>query len=76
MSPQMGRHLVGSGRPGCIINLASTHAIVGFARRSAYGIPKATIIHMTTAAIAAGNPCTRVFIVPLPPYFEPVFNSI
>jgi NAD(P)-dependent dehydrogenase (short-subunit alcohol dehydrogenase family) len=47
MSQQMGRHLVASQRPGCIINLASTHGLVGFAQRSAYGISKAAIIHMT-----------------------------
>ncbi|OGA37397.1 MAG: hypothetical protein A3G24_04075 [Betaproteobacteria bacterium RIFCSPLOWO2_12_FULL_62_13] len=47
LSQQMGRHLIGSGRPGCIINLASTHGVVGFAQRSTYGISKAAIIHMT-----------------------------
>jgi len=47
MSQQMGRHLIGSGRPGCIINLASTHGLVGFAKRSTYGISKAAIGHMT-----------------------------
>jgi NAD(P)-dependent dehydrogenase (short-subunit alcohol dehydrogenase family) len=47
MSQQMGRHLVASKRTGCIISLASTHGLVGFAQRSAYGISKAAIIHMT-----------------------------
>jgi NAD(P)-dependent dehydrogenase (short-subunit alcohol dehydrogenase family) len=47
MSQQMGRHLIGSGRPGCIINMASTHGVVGFAQRSVYGISKAAIIQMT-----------------------------
>lgn len=47
MSQQMGRHLVSSGRPGCVINVASTHGVVGVALRSAYGISKAAIIHMT-----------------------------
>lgn len=47
MSQQMGRHLVGSGRPGCIISIASTHGVVGMAQRSTYGISKAAIIHMT-----------------------------
>ena len=47
LSQQMGRHLVGSGRPGCIINIASTHGVVALAERSSYGISKAAIIHMT-----------------------------
>ena len=46
MSQQMGRHLVGAGRPGCIINIASTHGVVALAKRSAYGIAKAGIMHM------------------------------
>lgn len=47
MSQQMGRHLVGSGRPGCIVSVASTHGLVALAQRSAYGIAKTAIIHMT-----------------------------
>ena len=47
MTQQVARHLVESGRPGCIINIASTHGVVGLAQRSAYGISKAAIIHMT-----------------------------
>ena len=47
MSRQMGRHLIGSGRAGCIINIASTHGIIGLAERSTYGISKAGMIHMT-----------------------------
>jgi NAD(P)-dependent dehydrogenase (short-subunit alcohol dehydrogenase family) len=47
MSQQMGRHLIASARPGCIISIASTHGVVGFAGRSAYGISKAAIIQMT-----------------------------
>jgi len=47
MSQQMGRHLIGSGRPGCIISIASTHGVVALAERSTYGISKAAIIHMT-----------------------------
>ena len=47
MSQQMGRHLVQSGRPGCIVSIASTHGVVALAQRSAYGIAKAAIIHMT-----------------------------
>jgi NAD(P)-dependent dehydrogenase (short-subunit alcohol dehydrogenase family) len=47
MSQQMGRHLIASGRPGCIISVASTHGIVGIAQRSTYGISKAALIQMT-----------------------------
>ena len=47
MSQQMGRHLIGSGRTGCIINIASTHGMIGLAERSTYGISKAGMIHMT-----------------------------
>ncbi len=47
MSQQMGRHLIAQQRPGCIVNLSSTHGLIGFAQRSAYGISKAGILHMT-----------------------------
>lgn len=47
MTQQMGRHLIANKHPGCIINIASTHGVVGFAKRSTYGISKAAIIHMT-----------------------------
>lgn len=47
ISQQMGRHLVASGRPGCVISIASTHGVVGMALRSTYGISKAAIMHMT-----------------------------
>ena len=47
MSQQMGRHLVKSGRPGCVVSIASTHGLVALAQRSAYGIAKAAVIHMT-----------------------------
>jgi NAD(P)-dependent dehydrogenase (short-subunit alcohol dehydrogenase family) len=44
---KIARHLIASGRPGCIINMASTHGVVGHAGVSVYGISKAAIIHMT-----------------------------
>lgn len=47
MCQQMGRYLMAAKRPGCIINVASTHGMVGFPGRSAYGISKAAIVHMT-----------------------------
>jgi NAD(P)-dependent dehydrogenase (short-subunit alcohol dehydrogenase family) len=46
MSQQMGRHLLENGRPGCIINIASTHGLVGLPERAAYSIAKAAVIHM------------------------------
>jgi len=47
MCQQMGRHLIAAKRPGCIINIASAHAFVGYAQRSAYGVSKAAIVHIT-----------------------------
>jgi 2-deoxy-D-gluconate 3-dehydrogenase len=47
LTQEMGRHLIGAGRPGSIINIASTHGVVGLARRSAYGVSKGAIIQMT-----------------------------
>jgi NAD(P)-dependent dehydrogenase (short-subunit alcohol dehydrogenase family) len=47
MCQQMGRHLVRGGRPGSIVNMASTHGVVGMAQRLIYGTSKAAIIHMT-----------------------------
>ena len=47
MCQQMARHLFATKRPGCIINLASTHGIVAFPGRAAYGIGKAAVMHMT-----------------------------
>ena len=47
MTQQFGRHLIAGGRPGAIVNIASTHGIVGAAERYTYVISKAAIIHMT-----------------------------
>ena len=47
MSQQMGRHLVASKQPGCIISIASTHGLIGLQGRLAYGVAKAGVIHMT-----------------------------
>lgn len=43
----MARHLVETRRAGCIVNLASTHGVVGCAGVAAYGVSKAAIVHMT-----------------------------
>lgn len=47
LTQQAGRRLIKAQRPGCIVNLASTHGVLGFAERSTYGISKAAIIHTT-----------------------------
>jgi NAD(P)-dependent dehydrogenase (short-subunit alcohol dehydrogenase family) len=47
MCQQMARQLVATDRPGAIVNIASTHGLLGFPMRSTYGITKAGIIHMT-----------------------------
>jgi NAD(P)-dependent dehydrogenase (short-subunit alcohol dehydrogenase family) len=47
LTREFGRHLIGSGQPGSIINIASIHGLVGAAERSTYGISKAGLIHMT-----------------------------
>lgn len=47
LSQEFGRHLIAGGRPGALVNIASTHGIVGASERSTYGISKAAIIHMT-----------------------------
>ena len=47
LSQQMGRHLVARGKSGAIVNIASTHGIVGYPQRSVYGIAKAGLIQMT-----------------------------
>jgi len=47
MCQQMGRHLVAAKRPGCVINIASTHGLIGLEGRLAYGVAKAGVIHMT-----------------------------
>jgi NAD(P)-dependent dehydrogenase (short-subunit alcohol dehydrogenase family) len=47
MSQQVARHLVASQRGGCIINIASTHGLIGFAQRLSYGTSKGALIQMT-----------------------------
>ena len=43
----MGRHLIETGREGSIINMGSTHGMVGFPKRSAYGASKAGVMQLT-----------------------------
>ena len=47
LTQQVGRHFMAEGRGGCIVNIASTHALVGAAERSTYGISKAALVGMT-----------------------------
>ena len=46
MCQQMGKHLIGTKRPGSIISITSTHGVLGFPLRSTYGISKAAVMHM------------------------------
>jgi len=46
MSQEMARHLLATKRPGCIINIASTHGLVGLPERAAYSIAKGAMVHM------------------------------
>ncbi len=47
LTQQFGRYLIAARRGGCVVNIASTHGLVGAVECSTYGISKASIIHMT-----------------------------
>ena len=47
LTQAVGRHLINTGRQGCVITIASTHALVGAPERSTYGIVKAALVQMT-----------------------------
>jgi NAD(P)-dependent dehydrogenase (short-subunit alcohol dehydrogenase family) len=47
LTQQAARHWIEQKRPGCVVNIASAHGLVGAPERSTYGISKAAIIHMT-----------------------------
>jgi NAD(P)-dependent dehydrogenase (short-subunit alcohol dehydrogenase family) len=47
LTQQIGRHLIARKAPGQIVSIASAHAFVGAAERSAYGISKAGLVQMT-----------------------------
>ena len=47
LTQEVGRHLIAAGRGGCIVNIASTHALIGAPERSTYGISKAALVGMT-----------------------------
>jgi 2-deoxy-D-gluconate 3-dehydrogenase len=46
LTQQVGRQMIGQGG-GAIVNIASTHALVGAVERSTYGISKAALVQMT-----------------------------
>lgn len=47
LTQEVGRHLIAAGRGGCIVNIGSTHALIGAPERSTYGISKAALVGMT-----------------------------
>ena len=47
MSQAFARHAIDAGREGLIISVGSTHGLVGFPNRAAYGVSKAAVMHMT-----------------------------
>ena len=47
LTQQVARHLIAAKQPGAIVNITSTHALVGAAERSVYGISKGALIQMT-----------------------------
>lgn len=47
LTQRVARHWIEQKQPGCVVNLASAHGLVGAPERTTYGISKAAIIHMT-----------------------------
>jgi NAD(P)-dependent dehydrogenase (short-subunit alcohol dehydrogenase family) len=47
LTQQVGCHMIAAGNGGAIVNIASTHALVGAPERSTYGISKAALVGMT-----------------------------
>jgi len=47
LTQQAGRAMIAAGQGGCIVNIASTYALVGAPERSVYGISKAALVGMT-----------------------------
>jgi len=47
LTQQVGRHLIEERRPGAVVTIASTHALIGALERSTYGIVKAAQVQMT-----------------------------
>jgi len=47
LSAHLARHCIARGAPGAIVNITSTHGLVGIAGRSVYGISKGGMVQMT-----------------------------
>ena len=47
LTQRFGRHRVASGGGGAVVNIASTHGLIGAAERSVYGMSKGALIQMT-----------------------------
>jgi NAD(P)-dependent dehydrogenase (short-subunit alcohol dehydrogenase family) len=47
LSQKFAAHCIARNHPGCIVSIASTHGLTGFAGRSVYGISKGGLIQMT-----------------------------
>jgi NAD(P)-dependent dehydrogenase (short-subunit alcohol dehydrogenase family) len=47
LTQQIGKHWIAAGEHGAIVNIASTHALLGAVERSTYGISKAALLGMT-----------------------------
>jgi len=47
MAQAYAAHCIARGRPGCVVNIASTHGLTGLAGRTVYGISKGGMIQMT-----------------------------
>ena len=47
MAQAYAAHCIARKRPGCIINIASTHGMTGLAGRTVYGITKGGLLQMT-----------------------------
>jgi len=46
LSCRLARHCIDAGRPGAVVNIASTHGLIGFGGRSVYGISKGGMMQM------------------------------
>jgi NAD(P)-dependent dehydrogenase (short-subunit alcohol dehydrogenase family) len=47
LTQRVARRWIEHKQPGCIVNIASAHGLIGAPERSTYGISKAAIVHMT-----------------------------
>jgi NAD(P)-dependent dehydrogenase (short-subunit alcohol dehydrogenase family) len=47
LAQKLAAHCIGRKQPGCIVSIASTHGLTGFAGRSVYGLAKGGLIQMT-----------------------------